>query len=212
MRNNLLPISREGWNYIAYSLGLFILSMLLGFTILAFVFFVSTALLSYLFRNPEREPGVFEENSVVSPVDAVVIAIQEINDAQYFYKLTLESRYLDVSVLRVPFSAKVESKEISHGARLCLKSSLAQKINENMSLVFKGKYENTMKIKHRVTQSFCGIKIDSMNERNVLQSRRYGVMINGISELYFPKNFRLNITIGDEVKASQTLLGYFSLK
>jgi len=35
-------------------------------------------------------------------------------------------------------------------------------------------------------------------------------MMSGISELYLPKNFRLNISQGDEVKASQTLLGYFS--
>lgn len=210
MKSNLLPIAKEGWNYILYALGIFLLALLFDFDTIALIAFVSLAFLGYSFRNPERELLVFEEKSVVSPLDGVVTMIEEIDKNEYFYKVTIESTYSDVSVLRAPMNAEVKKLEKFKGSRLSFTNELSHKINERACLVFEDSNDNTVQVIHILKQSFCGINLDSLLHRNLLRSQRYGVMVNGISEVYLPKNFRLNITLGEELKASQTLLGYFS--
>jgi len=63
---------------------------------------------------------------------------------------------------------------------------------------------------HRLKQSFDSIHIDAFVNQTRLQGGRYGVMLNGVTTLYLPLNFRLNVNVGNQVKASETLVGYFS--
>ncbi|MDQ7045523.1 MAG: phosphatidylserine decarboxylase [Sulfurimonas sp.] len=207
---NLFPVAKEGWNYIAYSLGVFVLTLLSDLEFLAIMFFAFSVFFIYVFRNPERELTIVQEKSVLSPVDGVIIDIEELDDSEYFYKLSLKSSYGDVSLFRAPMNAKVSSQGKYSGSRLTLQSPLGKKLNENTTLVFEDIHANKVKITHRVQESFCGIKTDSVQDKQIIQSSRYGVMVNGISEVYLPENFRLNVHLDDEVKASQTLLGYFS--
>ncbi|MCK4737887.1 MAG: phosphatidylserine decarboxylase, partial [Sulfurimonas sp.] len=89
-------------------------------------------------------------------------------------------------------------------------SSLSKKINENSELIFIDKNSNTAKVSHRVKQSFMGINIKAREFQNFNQGSRYGVMVNGVTTLYLPQNFRLNISVGSELVASETLVGYFT--
>ena len=59
-------------------------------------------------------------------------------------------------------------------------------------------------------QSFDEIRIAAKESQSLLQGSRYGVMISGVTTIYLPQNFRLNINIGSELKASESLIGYFS--
>jgi len=54
-----------------------------------------------------------------------------------------------------------------------------------------------------------GIEVESLKPHSLYQGARYGVMVNGITTLYLPENFRLNISTNDELTASETLIGYF---
>ena len=210
MRNNLLPIAKEGWKYIGYSiLAIFIFS-LLGFGTLEFLALFATAFFIYIFRNPERESLIYEQNSVVSPVDGTVISIDEIKDDNYAYKLCINSTYLDVSLLRVPLSSDLISMDVKHGSRLSNFSALSQKINEKIVLTFEDKNNNVLKVDHMLKQSIVPIHIDIIEKQKLLQGSRYGVMVNGITTLYLPQNFRINVSVGTEVNASQALIGYFS--
>jgi len=67
-----------------------------------------------------------------------------------------------------------------------------------------------LKITHRLKQSFSPLFIEAIESHNLQQIARYGLMINGITSIYFPDNFRLNVNVGDELKASESLIGYFS--
>jgi len=61
-----------------------------------------------------------------------------------------------------------------------------------------------------LSRSFDDIKLNLSPNQNIVQGSRYGVMLSGITTIYLPQNFRINVNIGQEVNASQSLVGYFS--
>ena len=209
MKNNLLPIAKEGWGYISGSILLFILFAFLDLEFLQFFAFLATIFFMFVFRNPERQNLYFDVNSVVSPVDGVVTSIEELTDDEYAYKIEIDSSYLNVSLLRTPFTSTLKNIKKQNGARLSQLSALSKTINENLELVFVDNNDNSIKVSHRLKQSFMGIEVESLKPHSLHQGARYGVMVNGITTLYLPKNFRLNISNSDELTASETLVGYF---
>lgn len=212
MKSNLLPIAKEGWSYLAYSVAAFIVFMILDLDLLQFLAFLTTLFFIYIFRNPERENMLYQQNSVVSPVDGIVSSIEELqNENSYAYKVEIDGSYLNVALLRAPFTSTIEELEIQRGARLSVFKSLSKSINENAALIFSDeKSSNKMKVVHRLKQSVKGIDIDINKNQSLVQGSRYGLVVNGITELYLPHNFRLNIDIGNELIASESLIGYFT--
>jgi phosphatidylserine decarboxylase len=71
------------------------------------------------------------------------------------------------------------------------------------------KSSNKIKVLHKLKQSFKSIDIDIQESQSLMQGARYGLMVNGITTIYLPHNFRLNVGIGSELVASETLIGYF---
>ena len=211
MKSNLLPIAKEGWSYLTYSVAALILFTIFDLDLLQFLAFLATLFFLFIFRNPERENMLYQQNSVVSPVDGVVSSIEELhNENSYAYKVEIEGSYLNVALLRVPFTSILESIELKRGARLSNLRSLSKSINENAVLIFNDeKSSNKMKIVHRLKQSVKGIDIDVNRGQNLLQGSRYGLVVNGTTELYLPHNFRLNVDVGNELRASESLVGYF---
>jgi len=209
MKNNLFPISQVGLKYMAYLFAIFTLFVIFDSNFFALISFVLIFLFAYIYRNPERELIIFEKNSFLAPVDGKVISITEIKDEDYGYKVAVDNSYLDVAVLRAPFDSKLESVSVQKGARLSLDSSLAQSLNENVALVFSHANASKVKIKHILKQSITTFDINVKESQFVHQTARYGTMPNGVTEIYIPRNFRLNINAGTKLRASETLMGYF---
>jgi len=210
MRNNLFIIAKSGWKYIAYAAAAFILFSILDLDILAFVAFVATALFIYLFRNPERVTPFYQQKSLVSPCDGVVTAIEDLEEADFAYRLDIESSYFDVGVLRVPMHAKVENIQIVRGTRVAKSSKLFPLLNEHASITFHDDNGNRVKVIHRLKQSLAPLDIELIRAQELMPSARYGMMINGVTSIYLPANFRLNLNVGQELKGAETLIGYFS--
>lgn len=210
MESNLFPIAKEGWRYIISSIILFIIFYLFDFTLLMFLSFLSTIFFLFSFRNPEREPTLFSEGSVVSPIDGIVKGITEIENSIYCYKVEIESNCLDVGILRMPINSKVEYFFKQNGTRVSKNSKLFNDTNENTELILVDDKSNKLKIVHTLKNSFVPLYVNLFTGQTLHQIKRYGFMANGVTTIYLPSNFRLNININDELKASQTLLGYFS--
>jgi len=210
MKNNLLPIAKEGFLRIAFTILAFIIFAILDLDLLGFFSFLLLIFFIFVYRNPERIMPNFEQKSVVSPVDGVLLSIEELDNEEYAYKLEINSSYLNVSLLRCPLNGFVKDIDVKHGARLSQTSSIARKINERVELVFQDSHENKVKVSHMLKQSFENIKLDIITKQNLRQGSRYGVMVNGITTIYLPQNFRVNLAVGQELNASQTLVGYFS--
>lgn len=209
MKSNIFPISQIGLKYMAYSFAIFTFFVIFDFDFFALLAFAFVILFAYIYRNPERELSIFEKNSCLSPVDGEIISIDEIEDKEYMYKIIVDNTYLDIALLRVPFDSKLESVSMHHGARLSFNSKIASDLNENVELLFSNSNNIKVKIKHISKQSITGFDINAKESHLIHQTQRYGTMPNGITEIYIPRNFRLNINVGNKIIASQTLLGYF---
>lgn len=212
MKNNLLPIAKEGWNYVIGAVIAFLVFTLFNFDFLEFFSFLAMLFFLFVFRNPEREHLLYQEESVVAPVDGTVASIEEIVDDGYIgYRVVVEGSYLNVGLLRVPFTATIEDVTNKKGARLSGLSPLSETLNEQAELVFNDKKSlNKIKVIHRLKQSFAPLSIDAIVNQGMMQGGRYGLMVNGTTTLCLPKNFRLNVSVGSELVASETLIGYFT--
>jgi phosphatidylserine decarboxylase len=212
MKNNLFPVAKEGWNKIGFSFLAFAIAYILDADFLQFIFFLMTLFLVYVYRNPERLAPHFQAGSVVSPVDGIVSAIEEIEEGEYSYKITVDTGFLDVSVLRAPSTSQVVEASLVHGTRLSSRHKLSEKLNENTTIVFQDAHENKIKVVHTLKQSFDALHINVLATQELAQGTRYGVMVYGSTTIYLPQNFRMDIKLGDEISASDTLIGYFSKK
>ncbi len=208
MNNNLLPLAKEGWSYVAYSLITFLVLGFLDLEFLQFFSFLAILLFLYIFRNPERQIPSLEKGGIISPVDGVITSIEELQGNDFLYKVVIESSYFDVSVLRAPIESNVKSINILKGANLSKFSDLSDKLNEKVELVFEDVDLNTIKVIHQNTLGFNDIKFDSFVSKKLVQGSRYGVMTKGITNIYFPKNTKLDVTVGMELKACESIIGY----
>lgn len=210
IKNNLFPIAKEGIKYISYSLTLFFLFAILDLEFLQLVsaFFVIYFL--FVFRNPERVRPTYDSGSVVSPVDGTVSSIEELENEEYYYKVTIDSSHFDVALLRSPCDAELKDIQVYHGTRLASCASASEKLNEKISIVFETKDSDLLKVTHILKQSIIDIDTDLEESKKLMQGTRYGIMVNGVTTLYLPQNFRLNVSLGDHIRASETLVGYFS--
>lgn len=207
MKSNLLPVAKESSRYIITSGIIFLLAWIFGFGKIAFLAFLITTFFLYVFRNPEREMVPYEQGSIISPVDGVVVDIEELVDSDE-YRVDIESSYFDVALLRVPFNATLESMEHIKGARLNSNAKDFYKLNEYTTLLFKLDDSKNIKIVHRLKNSFAPISLDLRPSQKLLCGLRYGYMLNGITSIYIPRDSRLNVELGSRVEASNTLIGY----
>ncbi len=209
MKNNLFPISNNGWKYIFYTFLASIIFAILDFDTLSVLAFGLIVALVYFFRNPEREVSIFDAGSVVSPVDGEVVSIEELSSSEYGYKVVIKSSYLDVGVLRAPCDGYVTKLVVQNGARLSSSVPSSKALNAQVELLFKYEKYNTIRVKHIIEQSFSPLALNIFQSQSIRQSSRYGFMLHGYTEVYIPKNFRLNLNKGSKLKASQSLLGFF---
>jgi phosphatidylserine decarboxylase len=210
MKNNLFIITQSGWSYVAISLIASILFSFFGFILFAVIAFLLMLLFAYLFRNPEREFLHFEEQAVVSPVDGRVIAVVVVeNDPNYAYRVDIESSYKELSILRVPVNAEHVRIKHQNGVKVSKESALFESLSENAEIIFES-VMGTIKVEHRLTQSFAPISLELSQGQKVFKSSRYGMMQCGITSIYLPQNIRLDVNLADELEASQTLIGFLS--
>lgn len=210
INNNLLPIAKYGIAKILFFVGTLLVLLILDCDFLSFIVLILSAILIYVYRNPERETIAFENKSVLSPVDGTVLSIEELANSEYAYKIIIDSDFRDIGILRAPIRGKALESTLVNGTRLGLKTPLADKINENATIVFEDDTNNKVSVKHTLKQSFEPISIDIDMKQNYAQGARYGFMFNGVTSLYLPSNFRVNISVGKELRASESLIGYIS--
>ena len=208
MSNNLFPIAKEGWNYVIYSFLAFLVLWFLDLEFLQFFAFLAILFFLFIYRNPERQMPSFEKGGIVSPVDGIVTSIKEIQNDEYSHKISIESAYFDVSILRSPIEAKIVNIDISRGASLAKSSNLSNKLNENIEFVFENSNLNKIKISHQNILSFDEIKFDVFVGKKLIQGARYGVLPKGITNIYLPKNTKTNLIVGVKLKACESLIGY----
>jgi len=211
MKTNFLPVSDAFFKYIIYSFFAFISFLILDFIALSIVAAVAVVAVFFIYRNPSRDLVAYEKNNFLSPVDGKVVSVSEIKDKKYLYRIEIDSNYLDISTLRIPFDSNINHIKAKQGSRLSQKNNLVYDLNESLEFELNSSDAKNVKIKHILTQSIDSVHIDINYSEHLTQSSIYGTMLSGITLMYIPKNFKLEIHTGDRVKASQSTIGYFKL-
>lgn len=205
--SNLYPVSKEGWSFIGYSVALFIVLGLLDLDFLQFFSFVLIIFFLYVYRNPERQMPAFEKGGVVSPADGRVIDIKEDSES---INILLESSYHDVAVLRAPIESIVSDIVERKGSSLSRSSLKAEMLNNRLTLTFEDSKNRVVKVSHTSTLNFADISHDLVKAQKLIQGSRYGVMPKGTTLISLPKDSKINVSVGTEIKACESVIGYLS--
>jgi phosphatidylserine decarboxylase len=170
---------------------------------------------AYSFRNPERLVEHYEVGCIVSVCDGIVADIETIECKGKIrgecLKVTLVNRVTDSGVLRTPFNSTFALNETQRGAQLSLASSKALKLNEQAKVMFEdASKDRKMVLKHYVNGMNTRLSLSPSLDARVDVGERYGFMHRGTVLMFLPANTRLDIKKGDELKAGESLIGFFS--
>jgi len=203
-------IAKEGWKYLFFTIVLFVLS--LWFDMFSWVFFVIVIFTGYLFRNPERLPAEDDDMAILTPCDGTISAISKSkhSNSEEYIKVEIQKSLLEVSMLRAPTKMSIKSTIRRHGLFLSTNTLLSKKLGERVSLVCRSDYSELF---ININAGVYSRKIDLFKTIGPLKSaQRFGLLVEGDVELYLPLDSRVKVAVGDEVKAGESVLGYFAHK
>ena len=205
IRNLILPFGTQKFLFAAVAALLF---TLLDFEFLFLLAFAVTVLFLFAYRNPARLQAAISDYGVVSPVDGRVVEITDIEEDGYGYKVVIDSSLANSGMLRVPFEAKKVSFSLQRGARLAKDSHLFETLNESLEALFENGTRR-LKVLHRLKRSPLPIETH-FKSKSLECCELYGFAYNAHTTLYLPREFRLNIHVGQSLLSSQNIIGYFS--
>jgi phosphatidylserine decarboxylase len=169
-----------------------------------------TLFMAFFFRDPERNipegKGIF-----VSPADGKVIRIKDVYKNDFLKaeskEISIFMSLFDVHVNRAPCDGNVSLIKHSPGRFLVAHKDAASMENENTIMVLDGK---DGKILVRQVAGFLARRIVCrVSAGDVLRrGERYGMIKFGSRlDVYLPKDTKIKVTLGDKVKAGETVIG-----
>lgn len=167
----------------------------------------------YFFRHPWRDI-VIDENAIYSAADGTVVVIEQTEESEYF-----KEKRMQISVFMSPMNMHVNYSPIQgivrymkyHPGRYLVASRpKASTDNERTSIVLekeKGKEVMVRQIAGTVARRIvCRLKENDVLE----QGQEIGMIKFGSRvDIFLPLSVKLNVQLGDSVRAKKTVLAYF---
>lgn len=216
MNNNGI-IAREGYPFIAYSVGLTVMLILSAWKLHSIVMAVSTAVFFLLtlfvisfFRNPERIPPG-DDKAVVAPADGTVIVVERVSETPLgteALKISIFMSVFNVHVNRAPLDGKVVDIAYHPGKFLDARDGRASSENERNGVVL----ETAAGIRIAFVQIagliarriICYPKVGDA----LVRGARYGLIRFGSRvDVYLPVHVEPLVKLGDTTVAGETILG-----
>jgi len=205
------PIARPGYSFIGAAAFTTFVFALLGLIIPALLGLAATFFIIYFFRDPDRTvPN--GGGLVVSPADGKVVAAGTVENSTYYkgtcLKISVFMSVFNVHVNRMPCKGKVKKIIYNPGKFISANLDKASKENEQNAV-----YLETEEGKEICTVQIAGLiarriicKVQESDEVN--RGQRFGMICFGSRlDVYLPKDSKLNVAVGDIVKAGTTVLG-----
>jgi len=212
-------MNREGLPFLAVPAGLALL-LWTGFLYSGAIYLGYLAVLSlfgvlsmiYFFRDPERviPPG---DDLVVSAADGRVVDIEKVEFPDFpdgvALKVGVFLSIFDVHVNRIPFSGRVESVRHFPGRFFLAKSRRSS--FENERTVIEISHGDRRVICSQIAGFFvrrivCNLERGDLVERG----ERFGMIRFGSRvELLLPAEVELKVSVGEKVRAGETVIGVF---
>jgi len=201
-------IAKEGWKYVGLFSVLFLISW--GTGVFEWVFLFVLLITIYIFRNPERIPAEDDKTALLAPNDGNISNISKIilQDGREFLKLEIRKSLLNVSLIRAPISSTISNTKRIHGLFLNIEDKLSKKLGEKVVITLKSNSKSIFLI---VKAGFFSRSIDLFKSIGPLKfAQRFGLLLDGSIELLLPIDMRIKVSVGDEVRAGESVLGYFA--
>ena len=201
-------IAKEGWKYVGILFILFLFSWGIGVFEWVFLFLFLVTL--YIFRNPERIPAEDDKMALLAPADGNILDISKIilQDGTEFLKLEIRKSLLNASLLRSPVTSTISKTKRIHGLFLNIEDKLSKKLGERAVITLKSSSKTVLLI---VRAGFFSRGIELFKSIGPLKfAQRFGLLLDGSVELLLPIDVRIKVSIGDEVRAGESVLGYFA--
>jgi len=207
-----IPIARAGFPFIAVAGITTIILAILGLKLWTLFFLLVTFFIGFFFRDPDRFVPT-EDGAVVSPADGKVIIVGPVDhnpflDGEYI-KISVFMSVFNVHVNRIPYSGKIEKIAYHPGKFFSANLDKASKDNEH----------NAITLDIDGGKRMCFVQIAGLIARRIIcyakegdrleRGRRFGLICFGSRlDVYLPSDAKINVALGDKVKAGTSILGY----
>ena len=167
-------------------------------------------LILQFFRNPKRNTQPDDAN-VISPVDGKVVAIEEVQEFEYFKDKRLQVSVfmspINVHVTRYPIGGKVLFSKYHPGKYLVAWHPKSSELNERTTVVV----ENSKfgKVLYRQIAGFIARRIVNYAKKNqnVVQGNDAGFIKFGSRvDLFLPLGTKLDIKLNQKVRGGETII------
>jgi phosphatidylserine decarboxylase len=165
------------------------------------------------FRNPERHLHA-DPNHVVAPADGKVVAIEEVEETEYFkdkrIQISIFMSPLNVHVNRYPIGGRIIYAKYHPGAFLVAWHPKSSFLNERTTVVVEG--EKTGPILYKQIAGALARRIIMYAKEGLIVKQgadsgfiRFGSRVDVI----LPLNARIKVKVGDKPKGNETVLAEF---
>ncbi len=208
------PVARAGYPLIFASAFATAVFAFLGLTVLALTGLTATFCICGFFRDPDR---LIPNNSsaVVSPADGKIIVAGKVDNSTFFegpcMKISIFMSVFNVHVNRIPHEGNVKKVSYSPGKFFSANLDKASKYNEH----------NAVFLETEDGEKICVVQIAGLIARRIIcrvqagdtvaRGQRFGMICFGSRlDVYLPVDSKLNVGVGDKVKAGTSVLGYLT--
>ncbi|BCS54491.1 phosphatidylserine decarboxylase family protein [Geobacter sp. SVR] len=214
--NKNTPFAREGYPFIAFSLGLTLLLALSAWKLCSIVLVIPavislllTGFVLYFFRNPERTPPA-DERAVVAPADGTVIVVERVPETPLkceALKISIFMSVFNVHVNRVPFNGTVLETNYECGKFYDARDGRASCENERNGIVLetdRGVRMAFVQIAGLIARRI--VSYPRVGDR-LIRGERYGLIRFGSRvDVYLPADAAPEVKLGDTTVAGETVL------
>lgn len=214
--NNSSPFAREGYPFIAYSIGLTTLLMVAAWRLCSTVLLIPAAIsfilalfVLYFFRNPERTTPA-DVTAVIAPADGVVIVAEVVPETPLgveALKISIFMSVFSVHVNRNPFDGKVVDTFHHDGKFFDARDGRASCENERNGIVLE--IAGGARIAYVQIAGLIARRIISYPRIGdlLIRGERYGLIRFGSRvDVYLPAEVTPLVKLGDKTVAGETVL------
>jgi phosphatidylserine decarboxylase len=213
MKERTGPIARPGYRFIILGMLIFLLGWWTG-RLFTFLGLVLTLFFVYFFRDPERlVPAA--AGLVISPADGRVISLERVREEHFLkqpvQKLSIFMNVFDVHVNRAPVAGQVQGMVYQPGRYLAANRSEAPDQNEQLAVHLKTPNGADV-VMVQIAGLIARRIISYVQEGEKLdQGERVGLICFGSRvDLYLPEECRVQVQVGQKVKAGSSIIGRWS--
>ncbi|MDE6886427.1 MAG: hypothetical protein K2P17_05270 [Helicobacteraceae bacterium] len=194
-------IAREGIKTILFCIILILVFIFIHLEILALFVFIVLIFVVFIFRNTERIASYREKDSILAPCDGI---IKDIIIKDNSTSIKIKINFFDNGIFRTPtYIDKIESK-FRYGLFIKNNSSLKELLNTKHFIkgIMEDKTIYTITLMPEIWNKANIYEIDSAFAGDRLGFMKYGYFI-----LTLYKPCKINVQIGDNLFAGETLIG-----